>query len=199
MRPWVSVPDVNPFRRFGRLAWLAVRAPQLPPIDPQHVGRVQRRVMLGDIDELRHMNNGVYLSMLDHARQELVVRTGVWARLRAAKMYPVVTAQTITYRKSLTYRQRYDIESRLLGLDDRCVYMEQRFVVEGEIYARAFVQARFLRDAGGTVPTDELAEVTGIDPEHFQVPEWLHEWAAHVRLPGTRQPAPSGWGDSETA
>ena len=76
MRPWVSVPDVNPFRRFGRLAWLAVRAPQLPPIDPQHVGRVQRRVMLGDIDELRHMNNGVYLSMLDHARQELVVRTG---------------------------------------------------------------------------------------------------------------------------
>ena len=49
------------------------------------------------------------------------------------------------------------------------------------------------------MPTDELAEVTGIDPEHFQVPEWLHEWAAHVRLPGTRQPAPSGWGDSETA
>lgn len=193
-RAALTSPVVNPFRRFGRLAWLALRAPKLPPLRLDEVGRVRRRVLLGDLDELRHMNNGVYLSMLDHARQELVVRTGLWARLRRAGMYPVVTAQTIAYRRSLTLGQRYEIESRLLGIDERSVYIEQRFVVGGEIYARAFIQGRFLFDRGGTVPIERLIEVTGFDPDEFHVPAWLHEWAAHNRLPGTRQPAPSDWG-----
>lgn len=181
------------FRRFSRLVWLAVRAPQLPPLDIYDVCTSPRRVWLSDLDELRHMNNGAYLSVLDHARQELVVRTGLWKRVRAAGMYPVVSAQTIAYRKSLTLGQRYVIESRFLGLDDRAVYLEQRFVVDGEVYARAYVQGRFLYERGGTVPIDALAEVTGMDPATHPIPEWVHDWAAQVRLPGTRQPAPSVW------
>lgn len=149
--------------------------------------------MPGDLDELRHMNNGAYLSNLDHARVELVVRTGLWKRLNEAGMYPVVSAQTITYRKSLELWQKYTIESRLLGVDDRSVYVEQRFVVDGEIYARAHIQARFLYRKGGTVTVEDLAAVTGVDPVAHPIPEWLHEWAAQVRLPSTRQPAESTW------
>ena len=131
-------------------------------------------------------------AQLDHARQELVVRTGLWKRMRDAGMYPVVGAQTIAYRKSLELGQKYVIESRFLGLDDRAAYLEQRFVVDGEVYARAYVQGRFLYDKGGTVPMDELSRVSGMDPVH-PIPEWLHDWAAQVRLPGTRTPAPSTW------
>ena len=149
--------------------------------------------MIGDLDELRHMNNGAYLSQLDHARQELVVRTGLWKRMRDAGMYPVVGAQAIAYRKSLELGQKYVIESRFLGLDDRAAYLEQRFVVDGEVYARAYVQGRFLFDKGGTVPMDELARVSGMDPVAHPIPEWLRDWAAQVRLPGTRTPAPSTW------
>ena len=180
-------------RRFSRLAWLSTRAPKLPALDIYEVCRSPRRVMIGDLDELRHMNNGVYLATLDHARQELVVRTGLWKRMREAGMYPVVSAQMIAYRKSLQLGQRYVVESRFLGLDDRAAYLEQRFVVDGEVYARAYVQGRFLYDAGGTVPMDELARVSGMDPLTHLIPEWLHDWAAQVRLPATRQPAPSDW------
>ena len=132
--------------------------------------------MIGDLDELRHMNNGAYLSQLDHARQELVVRTGLWKRMRDAGMYPVVGAQAIAYRKSLELGQKYVIESRFLGLDDRAAYLEQRFVVDGEVYARAYVQGRFLYDKGGTVPMDELSRVSGMDPVAHPIPEWLHDW-----------------------
>lgn len=180
-------------RRFSRLAWLGLRAPKLPPLGLYDVCHSPRRVMLGDLDELRHMNNGAYLANLDHARQELVVRTGLWKRLRDAGMYPVVSAQSIAYRKSLELGQKYVIESRTLGLDDRSVYIEQRFVVEGEVYARAFIQGRFLYEKGGTVTVEKLAEVTGIDPAEHPIPEWLHAWAAEVRLPSTRQPAESTW------
>lgn len=180
-------------RRLPRLIWLTTRAPKLPPLDIYDVCRSPRRVTLGDLDELRHMNNGAYLTTLDHARQELVVRTGLWKRMRDAGMYPVVGAQTIAYRKSLKLGERYTIESRFLGLDDRAAYLEQRFVVDGEVYARAYVQGRFLYDSGGTVPMDELARVSGMDPVSHPLPEWLHDWATRVRLPGTRSPAPSTW------
>lgn len=192
-RGTASVPGVNPLRRYGRLLWLARRAPKLPELGLYDVCRSPRRVLLGDLDELRHMNNGVYLTLLDHARQELVVRTGLWARLRAAGMYPVVSAQSIAYRRSLRLGQRYVIESRMLGLDDRAVYIEQRFVVGDEIYARAYIQGRFLYEAGGTVPMEALVAVTGVDPVAHPIPAWLHDWAAANRLPSTRQPARSEW------
>lgn len=180
-------------RRTARLAWLSLRAPKLAPLGLFDVCHSPRRVMPGDLDELRHMNNGAYLSNLDHARVELVVRTGLWKRLNEAGMYPVVSAQTITYRKSLELWQKYTIESRLLGVDDRSVYVEQRFVVDGEVYARAHIQARFLYRKGGTVTVEDLTAITGVDPVSHPIPGWLHEWAAQVRLPSTRQPAESTW------
>ena len=140
-----------------RLLWLRLTVSRRSRLQVTDVCVTPMRVRLSDLDVLRHMNNGACLTALDHARQELVVRTGLWKRMRDAGMYPVVGAQTIAYRKSLTFGQRYVIESRFLGLDDRAAYLEQRFVVDGEVYARAYVQGRFLYDAGGTVPMDEVS------------------------------------------
>jgi YbgC/YbaW family acyl-CoA thioester hydrolase len=163
-------------------------------IDLHDVLRVHRRVWPGDLDELRHVNNGVYLSMLDLARYELLTRSGVWGRMRREGLYPVVAAQTIAYRKSLRLGQRFAIETRILGYDARAVYLEQRFVVHGEVYARAYIQGRFLRRGGGVVPMAEVGAVVGIDIDAHPAPPELHDWAAAVALPSTRQPAPSDWG-----
>lgn len=182
------------FRRFSRLFRIRLAAGRRAPLDvADGVSVVHDRVWLTDLDELRHMNNGVYLSLLDHARLDLMLRSEVWQRLRAAKVYPVVTAQTVTYRKSLELGQRFDIETRIAGYDDRAVFIEQRFVVDGEIFARAFVEGRFLRDAGGVVPIDEVGRVVGVDTSAHPAPAWLSEWSRHVRLPSTREPAPSVW------
>ena len=162
-------------------------------MDLHDVLRVRRRVWPGDLDELRHVNNGVYLSMLDLARYELLKRSGVWERMKAAGVYPVVAAQSIAYRKSLRLGQRFEIETRILGYDARAVYLEQRFVVHGEIYARAYIQGRFLRRGGGVVPMAEVGETVGIDIDAHPAPAWLHDWSRAVALPSTRQPAPSEW------
>ncbi|MFC0682684.1 acyl-CoA thioesterase [Lysobacter korlensis] len=179
-------------RRLLRL--LQVSLARGEQMDLHDVLRVRRRVWPGDLDELRHVNNGVYLSMLDLARYELLKRSGVWRRMQQARLYPVVAAQTIAYRKSLRLGQRFGIETRVLGYDARAVYLEQRFVVHGEIYARAHIQGRFLRRGGGVVPMVEVGELVGIDIHAHPAPEWLHEWARAVALPSTRKPAPSDWG-----
>jgi YbgC/YbaW family acyl-CoA thioester hydrolase len=180
-------------RRYLRMLAIQFAARRAPRIGLHDVAVRRERVWLTDIDELRHMNNGVYLGLMDHARLDLLLRSGMWSAIRAAGIYPVVTMQTISYRKSLELGDRYELQTRICGYDDRQVYLEQRFVRDGEVTARAFVAGRFLRDRGGVVGMAELGEVTGVDVTALPIPAWMADWAAAARLPSTREPAPSEW------
>lgn len=178
---------------FFRLLWLTIRTRFGQQIAPTDVARTAFRVWPTDLDVLMHMNNGVYLSIMDLARIDLMARSGAWSRLRKLGYYPVVVSSTITYRKSLEPWTRFEVETAIIGLDDKAGYVEQRFVRGGEIHARAIVKARFLKKSGGTVPMDELAELFGLDPANHPLPEWVREWSTRAALPTRREPAPSTW------
>jgi len=164
------------------------------PIDPNTVARVSIRVLPTDIDLLRHLNNGRYLSLFDLGRWDLLTRTGLLAAMTKQGWYAVVAAETITFRRSLELGQRFVLETRLIGHDDRAVYLEHRALVRGEIYARAMIRARILRRTGGTVPHDELFAAVGRPEGLPDIEQWVHDWAAGSALPSTKRPAPSVWG-----
>ncbi|PYY37806.1 thioesterase [Curtobacterium sp. MCJR17_055] len=147
--------------------------------------RTPFRVTLTDLDPLRHVNNGKYLSLLDLGRLDLMLRSGFWQVVGARGWYPVVAAQTITYKRSLTLGQRFELRSRVLGVDERAVYMEQTFTRHGDVVARAVVQARFLRRTGGTVRPDELLAAAGGAPRDLTLPDWVSAWADAVRISGS--------------
>ncbi len=151
------------------------------------------RVLPTDIDFLRHMNNGVYLSIMDLGRIDLLVRAGAWAQFERLGYYPVVASETITFRRSLELWQRFTVETRVAGYDEKAVYIEQRFVVDGEIYAQAFVRGRFLKRGGGTVSLPELATALDVDISELTLPAWIGRWADDVALPPSRAAAPSTW------
>lgn len=176
-----------------RLLRVMLAARRRPPLAPTDVGTVTFRVLPTDLDVQGHMNNGVYLSLMDLGRMDLMVRSGVWRELSARGYYPVVVSSTITYRRSLDPWQRYEIESRIVGIDDIAGYVEQRFVRDGEICARGVIKARFLKKSGGIVPIPELAELFGLDPENHPLPDWLAEWSRSMTLPPRREATPSVW------
>jgi acyl-CoA thioesterase FadM len=159
------------------------------------VARTNFRVLPTDLDILKHMNNGVYLSIADIGRFDLLTRTGVWAIFKKNGWYPVVASETISFRKSLELWQTFVVESRILGFDERAVYVEQRFTVDGEIYTQAFIRGRFLKRGGGVVTIQELLDAVGPAPTAVTVPTWLLEWGADAALPSTRAEAPSVWSD----
>jgi acyl-CoA thioesterase FadM len=182
------------FRTLLHVLFLSRRKPDLGHYD---VARTNFITLPTDLDINRHMNNGVYFSIMDVARFDMLVRNGIWKAFRDKGWYPVVASETITFRKSLSLWQRFTIESRLVGHDDKAVYMEQRFVRPGaggepEVYAQGFIRARFLRKAGGTVPMAEIIEAFGVTDAHG-IPEWLERWGEDVALPATRAAAPSVW------
>lgn len=164
-----------------------------PRLGVHDVGRATFHVLPTDLDVLGHMNNGVYFSIMDLGRMDLMIRSGAWARIRQLGFYPVASNETMTFRKSLQPWQRFDVESRIAGYDEKAVFIEQRFVVRGEIFAQGFVRARFLKKTGGTVSLAELSEALGVDTTEVVLPPWLSRWADDVVLPPTRGAAPSEW------
>jgi YbgC/YbaW family acyl-CoA thioester hydrolase len=184
---------VDWFRRYLRLARLQLGARRGPRLHIHDLGVTRERVWLSDIDELRHMNNSVYLQLMDHSRLDLMMRSGAWNLMRDAGVYPVVTTQTITYRKSLELGERFTIETRIAGYDERAVYIEQRFIRDAEVTAVAFVAGRFLRDRGGVATMAEVGGIVGVDVSARPIPAWMAAWAEATRLPSTREAAPSVW------
>jgi len=167
-------------RREGRLAATAV-------------SRIRVTTLPTDIDVLRHMNNGRYLSLFDLGRWDLLVRTGMMDVMKSNDWYAVVSSETVTFRKSLQLWQRFDIESCLLGHDDKAIYLEHRAVVDGEIYARAIIRSRMLKRRGGTLSHEELFGAIGRPEGLPEVEPWMHDWADASSLPSTRAEAPSIW------
>lgn len=193
MRRWLLSILVNVIWRTLFVMWRArwrLRRAQLAPGD---VGRIRVTTLPTDIDVLRHMNNGRYLSLFDLGRWDLLGRTGMTDAMKRNGWYAVVSAETVTFRRSLQLWQRFDIESRLLGHDDKAIYLEHRAVVDGEIYARAIIRARMLKRSGGTLSHQELFAAVGRPEGLPDVEPWVHEWAVASALPSTRAEAPSHW------
>lgn len=140
------------------------------------------------------MNNGIYLTLLDLARYDLMKRAHAWQDLKRIKVHPVVVMETITFRKSLTPWLKFGIETKIIGWDEQAFYIGQRFVVGNEIYAEAVVKLRFLKSPKGTPSPEEVNEMLGgWKGEAPKLPEWVSQWSKAASLPKGKELAPSNW------
>jgi len=160
---------------FFRFLWLMTMGRLRTPCHPLGPCRTPFRVLPTDLDLQRHVNNGVYLSMMDLARIDLLQRAGLLRRIQAKGWYPVVTAQTIQYRRSLTLFQRFEIVTRVLAWDDKTILLEQQFERGAETIAHGLVRGRFL-SRGGSVPLTELIVMAGNPQPPTDVPEYALRW-----------------------
>lgn len=135
------------------------------------------RVRPADLDVYLHVNNGVYLQMMDVARSNYIADLGGFPLLKEKGWYPVVAAQTVSYRRSLTLGQRFEITTRVVGWDERVVYLEQIFARGAELCARGLVAGRFLtRGTGERVPAPDAVGLLG-GVESPPVPDDVIQWA----------------------
>ena len=171
---------------------LLVTSRRRPPLGLWDASSLPLRVLPTDIDIALHVNNGMYFSLMDLGRFDLMVRSGAWDRMRARGWSPVVSLETIAFRRSLTLWQRYSIETRIIGTDEKAIFFEQRMVSRGEVYARAYIATRLV-SRSGPVSNEEIFAEVGEPPADLVRPEFLHAWRVENSRPGTRRPAPHAW------
>jgi acyl-CoA thioesterase FadM len=164
---------------FLRLLLLFVSVPlrgRCPALGP---ARKSLRVWPPDLDVLLHVNNGVYLSMLDVARVDLILRSGMGSVLKRHGWYPVVAAETIRFRRSLQLFQAFDIETTIIGWDEKAFVLQHHFTRAGTLVAEAVVRWRFLKRKGGTVSSGELLAAIGVNAPSPALPTWIEDWNRH--------------------
>lgn len=133
------------------------------------------RVWFTDLDVLFHMNNGKYFSLMDLARTDLMVRSGAFRKLSKEKMYPVVAAETMKFKRSLNLFQKFIIETKVIGWDEKSVFLEQIFKSKKGIHAYAVVRGQFLKKGGERVFTQELMDILKSE-KILKVPLDLEQW-----------------------
>ncbi|WP_169251803.1 thioesterase family protein [Brevibacterium sp. 'Marine'] len=164
---------------FARIVLRLLLSRRRPSITKWENSSLPLRVLPTEIDINFHVNNGMYLMMMDLGRFDALVRSGIWRTIRARRWTGVISDETISFRKSLKLGQRYSVESKIVGLDDRAVYFEHRIVSQGDVYARGIVATRLLTQHRASVPLQDLVGVFGDPPEGLELPEWIHEWRGH--------------------
>ena len=161
---------------FLRLLLLFFSTPfrdRCPALGP---ARKSLRVWPPDLDVLLHVNNGVYLSMLDVARVDLMLRSGMVSVLKQHGWYPVVAAETIRFRRSLQLFQAFEIETTIMGWDEKAFILQHRFTRGETLIAEAVVRWRFLKRKGGTVSSRELLAALDVNAESPPLPTWIEDW-----------------------
>ena len=133
-------------------------------------GRISLRVLPNDLDLNFHMNNGRFLSVMDLGRIDLIIRMGMLKTLSSNGWYPVIGAIHTTFRNSLYLFERYEIVSKIIGWDEKWIYINQSIERNGEEVATAVMKTLFMSE-NGKVPTDLIAKALGDDGNSAPIPE----------------------------
>jgi len=115
-----------------------------------------------DIDWNGHVNNGRYLTLMDHGRLDHGLRTGLIQALIRTRTNAVVAKASIQFFKEVRPFVRCTLVTRIRGWDERRIYYEQRFEHQGTVCAKAEV-AIALRHRNNTISPTELLSLAKLD------------------------------------
>lgn len=147
-----------------RMLWMLLTVPFRSRLAPLDTSVRKFIVWPNDLDLNLHMNNGRFLTVMDLGRFDLSFRTGLGGLFLKGHWRPVLGAAKIRYRRSLAPFQRYELHTRMLAWDDKWLYLEQRFMVRGELYAEALVKT-VIKGPEGTVSPRDISVRLGLPPE----------------------------------
>ncbi|MGL4370105.1 MAG: thioesterase family protein [Spirochaetota bacterium] len=105
------------------------------------------------------MNNAQYFSILDIARLDFIIRSGLPTQLLKHGYYSIVEAQTIRFKKSLLPFDKFKVVTKIVGWDDKAFYLTQKFVRGHTVVSEAVVKTRFLKKDRTVPPRDLLKSV----------------------------------------
>ena len=158
-----------------RFIWVIVSGFFKKPLTLSDVSILPQRVWLDELDINVHMNNAKYLAVMDLGRTDWIVRTNARRLMTHEKMSPVVGGALVRYRRSLKLFQRYELKTRLLGWDERWLYIEQIMECRQGIACIAVQRTTFTKN-GKMVPPQELAAKLGHDAGQMPAPDWTRAW-----------------------
>lgn len=128
-----------------------------------------------DLDMWMELNNGRTLTLYDLGRIPLAGRTGLIDALKANRWGLTMAGASVRYRRRVRAFERIEMHSRLIGWDDRFMYLEQSMWVKGQAASNILYRSA-VTDANGIVPIANVKEALQLTDELTDLPEWVQAW-----------------------
>lgn len=162
-----------PFIRMAKEMILARRQPKLEPLGT-HVSH--HICWPWDLDMWMELNNGRTLTIFDLGRIPLAERTGVVDTLKRERWGLTVAGSALRYRKRVRMFDRLTMYSRMIGWDERFVYLEQSmWNSRGDCTSHGLYRTA-VTDKNGIVSPDRVMQAMGMDTQRPDLPEWVLAW-----------------------
>jgi len=163
---------------FARLGWMFLTQTRGKRADVFATTRIKTATLPNDLDMNRHVNNGRYLSLADLSRFDWFYRTGSLQTAFKHQAFPIIGDVTARYVKQARAFEKLDIETRLLGWDQKWAFLETRLLnSRGELVAMVLIRGMFWSRKGGLKPA-ELLKLAGYgDRESPVLPDWVQLWS----------------------
>lgn len=128
-----------------------------------------------DLDFWFELNNGRTLTLFDLGRVPHSIRIGIIGLVRKKSWGMAVAGVSVRYRKRVRAFHKVEMRTRLLGWDDRFIYMEQSLWRKGQCTGHMLLRAA-VTDKNGIVPPEHVPEAMGIELESPALPDWAQAW-----------------------
>lgn len=148
------------------------------PLDLRDTSVLKYRVLPNDIDLNFHMNNGRYLTIMDIARTEFLIRTNLHKLMLKEKYAGVTAGVNIAFLKELKPLSKYELQTKVIAWDDLWFYIQHQFIQDGIIKANAIAKVCFTNKGKRVPPDIVVSKVPHKDIPKPQMPEFLKEFIA---------------------
>ncbi|MCE9679678.1 thioesterase family protein [Shewanella sp. AS1] len=167
---------------YFRLFWLLVwRIRHCRRIDFLGTSLIDFRALPLDCDINFHLTNSRYPAFMDLARTHMLAEMGLLKRFLKLKWMPIVNAAEFTYIRDIKPLHKFQIESRVVGWDEKYFYIEQRFVSDRALHCIVHVRGIFVCGRKQVPISQMLAEI-GFDQEAPALPPEVEKWKAFLTL-----------------
>ena len=159
-----------------RMFWQLFKHRNDPPLTlfSPHVS--QHYCLPWDIDLWMELNNGRTLTLFDLGRIPLARRTNLMDVLRAEKWGLTMAGAVVRYRRRIRAFEKVEMRSKLVGWDDRFMYLEQSMWKKNGECANHVAYRAAVTSKDGIVPTADLLAAMGRDDTSPVLPPWIAAW-----------------------
>ena len=138
------------------------------------------RIWPWDLDPWMELNNGRTLTLYDLGRIPLASRMGFRKVMSEKRWGMTVAGNTLRYRRRVKVFEKVTMKTRLIGWDQRFIYMEQSMWRDGDCTSHMLIRSALVQASqgrSGIVPPSELAKAFGQSEVSPALPEWVLAWS----------------------
>lgn len=136
---------------------------------------INLRVLPNDIDLNGHMNNGRYMTILDLALMEYMIRAGFINLALKNSWRPMLGGSIISFKKGLKPFCKYELKFSVSCWDERWTYLQFEFIEKNTVMASGYTKGRIV-SKNGAISSKELCQSLGVSDRSKSIPEKVSAW-----------------------